>query len=225
MAIRKATTSDHRAMAEVAARAFVDDDVFGRFQFPYRLEHPEDYIAMWERKIWVGSNDYIREYLVAIDEVSGEVAAWAEWSRLGPGAAKRANPISLRLKKLYVDQLNRAYTWLWPDKSSDPAHVMAFHDATPLTAHLWTGKREESWMLDILCTDPKQQGKGHGKLLVNWGVEEAENEGICTSVIAAFEREGFYAKFGFVEVGRANIGPLAEVKGGAIMFKDLVNSN
>ena len=87
-------------MAEVAARAFIDDDVFGRFQFPYRREHPEDYISMWERKIWVNSTDHTREHVVSVDEMSGEVAGWAEWSRTGPGAAKRANPVGLR--KSYI---------------------------------------------------------------------------------------------------------------------------
>ena len=96
MAIRKAVPADHRAMAEIAARAFVDDDVFGRFKFPYRREHPEDYISMWERRIWVTSNGYTHEYVVSIDEKSGEIAAWAEWTRVGPGATKRANPMSLR---------------------------------------------------------------------------------------------------------------------------------
>lgn len=57
--------------------------------------------------------------------------------------------------------------------------------------------------------------------MVHWGIERAEEEGICNSVIAAYQRDGFYAKFGFRESGRANIGPLSEVKGGAIMFRDV----
>jgi predicted N-acetyltransferase YhbS len=75
-------------------------------------------------------------------------------------------------------------------------------------------------MLDLLCTDPQYERKGHGKALVNWGIEEAKKEGICNSVIAAHERDGFYAQFGFKEVGRANVGPLAGlVKGGTVMFR------
>jgi predicted N-acetyltransferase YhbS len=74
--------------------------------------------------------------------------------------------------------------------------------------------------LDFLCTHPEYEGKGHGSSLVTWGVEQAEKEGICASVIAAWKREQFYMKFGFREVGRANVGPLAGVKGGAVMFRD-----
>lgn len=101
--IRKATPADQRAMAEVAAAAFVDDDVFGRFMFPHRREYPEDYIAMWERGLWVKATDYTREYLVSVDEGSGKVVAWAGWVRVGPGAATRENPIGLRkLSLLYI---------------------------------------------------------------------------------------------------------------------------
>jgi len=96
MTIRRATPADHRAMAEVAAAAFVDDDVFGRFMYPHRREYPEDYISMWERGLWVKATDYTREYLVSVDDASGKVVAWAGWVRLGPGAVTRENPIGLR---------------------------------------------------------------------------------------------------------------------------------
>jgi len=96
MAIRKALSSDHRAMAEIAAKAFVDEDLFGRFMYPFRREYPEDYILMWEWKIWTKFNDYAREYLVSTDEESGKVVAWAVWERLGGGAAVRPNPLSQR---------------------------------------------------------------------------------------------------------------------------------
>jgi predicted N-acetyltransferase YhbS len=67
---------------------------------------------------------------------------------------------------------------------------------------------------------PDYQGKGHGQALVKWGVDESAREGVCACVIAADGKDGFYGKFGFVKVGMANVGPLAEngIKGGTIMF-------
>lgn len=96
MAIRKATPADHRTMAEIAAAAFIDDDVFGRFMFPHRREYAEDYISMWERDLWVKSTEYPRDYLVSVDDASGKVVAWAGWVRIGPGAVARGNPFGLR---------------------------------------------------------------------------------------------------------------------------------
>lgn len=92
MPIRKALPSDHKRMAEIAAKAFIDDDVFGRFMYPYRREFPQDYESMWERNLWVNTNDYLREYLVACEEDTGKVVAWISWMRNGDeGERKRRN--------------------------------------------------------------------------------------------------------------------------------------
>lgn len=89
-----------------------------------------------------------------------------------------------------------------------------------LSAHHWSGSREETWFLDMLGVDPEYQLQGHGRTLVEWGKDKAREEGICASLTAAEEKSGFYEKLGFVEVGRANVGPLASVEGGGIMFCD-----
>lgn len=79
-------------MAEIAVKAFIDDDVFGRFQYPHRREFPQDYLSMWERSLWVNSNDYLREYLVSYEEGTGKVVAWICWMRNGDeGERKRKN--------------------------------------------------------------------------------------------------------------------------------------
>lgn len=223
MTIRKATPADHRAMAEVAAAAFIDDDVFGRFMYPHRREYPDDYIMGWERDFWVKSTEPEREYLVSVDDATGEVAAWACWMRVGPGAATtRQNPISLRLQNIYTTQAARAHAYLYPNRAADPAHVAAFYDSIPLTEHLWSGPRADAWQLDFLCTHPAHERRGHGGALVRWGLAKADDEQIPASVIAAWQRDDYYASFGFREVGRANVGPIAEVKGGAVMFRDVV---
>lgn len=73
----------------------------------------------------------------------------------------------------------------------------------------------------MLATHPDFQGQGLGKELVQWGLEEAEKENMCVSVISSLGKEGFYGKFGFIEMGRANVGPLTGIQGGAIMFRDV----
>lgn len=88
-------------------------------------------------------------------------------------------------------------------------------------AHNWLGDRAETWFLDLLCVHPDAQGKGFGRELGLWGVQCSEEEGVCASVICAENKEGFYGKLGFVEKGRANVGVLKDVRGGAIMFRDI----
>lgn len=65
--------------------------------------------------------------------------------------------------------------------------------------------------------DPRrEEGEVEGKN----GKGKREKRKWCASVTAAEETEGFYNKMGFKEVGRANVGPLSQVEGGAVMFCD-----
>lgn len=57
---------------------------------------------------------------------------------------------------------------------------------------------------------------------MEWGTGRAREEGVCASLICAEGKEGFYARRGFTaEGGRANVGALEGVSGGAILFKDV----
>lgn len=114
----------------------------------------------------------------------------------------------------------KASQWKWPNRAADPAQINILYETFPLCMHHWAGDRAENWYLDILAVHPNGQGKGVGRELVQWGVDEAKKEGVCASVIAAYEKERFYGKCGFKEVGRANVGPMKEagIRGGAIMF-------
>ena len=97
---------------------------------------------------------------------------------------------------------------MWPNRAADPTKATVLEDTFPLIAHHWSGSRSESWYLNLLAVHPDYQRKGAGRELVQWGLDEALKENICSSVISAFGKEPFYGKFGFVEIGRANIGPL-----------------
>lgn len=115
---------------------------------------------------------------------------------------------------------NRISSYIWPNRAADPSKANCLAEAFPFFSHHWSGTREESWFLDMLSVHPDYQGQGHGRALVNWGKDQARTDGICASVTSAEMKEGFYEKMGFVEVGRANVGPLACVEGGAVMFCD-----
>jgi ribosomal protein S18 acetylase RimI-like enzyme len=74
----------------------------------------------------------------------------------------------------------------------------------------------------MLATHPDFQRRGLARKLVMWGVEQAEKDNVCASLVSSDSAEDFYRSCGFVEVGRANVGPLKEhgIKGGAIMFRE-----
>ena len=55
---------------------------------------------------------------------------------------------------------------------------------------------------------------------MRWGTQRADADGVCASLIAGLGSEEFYGKMGFKEVGRANVGGLEGLEGGAVMFRD-----
>lgn len=117
-----------------------------------------------------------------------------------------------------MSTLNHISKTVWPDKSADPEHVRTFYAYFPTVAHHWAGARAETWYLGCLCVHPDHQGKGHGKRLIERGLEMVMEDKICASVIASEAGDKFYEKLGWVEVGSAAIGPLSDVKGGSIKF-------
>lgn len=102
--------------------------------------------------------------------------------------------------------------------------VDVFERGAHFTMHYWSGRRSETWYLDLLAIDPLYQRRGLGRELVMWGVRMADDELICASVIASESGEGLYTSCGFKTVGWAGEGetnPLRDVPGGKILFRDI----
>lgn len=81
MAIRKAKRGDLHAMAEVAAAAFMDEELFGDLMHPHRREYPEDFKRYFENKFLGQWYDRKSHFLVGLDKVSAKVIAFAVWER------------------------------------------------------------------------------------------------------------------------------------------------
>jgi GNAT superfamily N-acetyltransferase len=62
------------------------------------------------------------------------------------------------------------------------------------------GTAEPYFMLNTLATHPDHQGRGAGKLLLDWGLEKADAEGLVTYLNATSVGKRMYEKRGFVVV-------------------------
>lgn len=117
----------------------------------------------------------------------------------------------------------KVHAWAWPNRASDPKEEDIVERAYPCFDAIWSGKRAESWYLEALAVRPDFQGKNIGRQLVQWGLEQAENEGVVASVVSAFGKDGFYLKCGFDEQhGTARDGegnPLADIEGANVYWK------
>ncbi|UNI19421.1 hypothetical protein JDV02_005605 [Purpureocillium takamizusanense] len=232
-AVRDARRSDIRAMAECAAAAFMDEELWGTVMHPHRKQFPEDFVSGFERRIL---GDWCRprcRFLVGLDHNSDEVIGFAEWERQGviddddgdepaPSSWSRYLDIGHALLSTVAGYYVQGASYLRPNRAADPTKARILEESYPLFAHHWNGQRSQNWSLLMLAVHPRSQGLGVGRKLVQWGVDAADEENVHASVVSADGKEGFYAKFGFTEVGRANVGALRDngIRGGAIMFRE-----
>lgn len=93
---------------------------------------------------------------------------------------------------------------IWPNRAADPSRSAFLDTAVANSEKYWVGDRAACWDLHVCGVDPEFQGKGVGKLLAQWGVQEAKKEGdsIVASVLCGEKNRGFYGKAGMgVQVG------------------------
>jgi len=80
MPIRQANYSDLRPAAEVAAAAFLEDELFGELMHPYRHQYPQDFIHAWQQDLRAKWLQQVYVFLVAVDD-NGKVVGLATWER------------------------------------------------------------------------------------------------------------------------------------------------
>ncbi|KAL1612385.1 hypothetical protein SLS60_000611 [Paraconiothyrium brasiliense] len=211
--LRTAQLSDLPAMARVWHAAFFDDEIIGELMHPNRKEHPED--VYWfllrglRERFWDWRHQFV---LVTVQEDGKEkIAGAADWRRLGEGGRRRelANVDPRNLISPALNVYHSLSLRLFPNRAADPKNAEWLTAAVANSEKYWTGDRAECWDLHVCGVHPDFQGKGVGKLLVQWGVEQAKSEGdnVVASVLCGEKNRGFYGKGGLtVQVGGSENG-------------------
>ena len=217
---REASLADVAAMAEVASAGFMADGFFGSYMHPKRKEFPDDWNFYWQKEIRThivnqGSKNY-----VCVDDASGRIVGLCLVQRLGDGKSTISDPT--------FKKAQRAFTWLqnlwvektWTDRSADPGNVAKFEKNWDDIEHHFSGARKECWLVNFLCVHPDFWYKGLGEPLVNKaiGLGDAESPKVPVAVISSKMGDRHYQKWGFEEVGRADVGDLSGIQGGSIKF-------
>lgn len=81
-----------------------------------------------------------------------------------------------------------------------------------------TPRRREAWYLSTLAVEPSLQGRGLGAILLKDGLAKAKDNGRASWLVSVKGKDSFYARHGFAEVAKANVGELREWDGGLVMF-------
>lgn len=123
-----------------------------------------------------------------------------------------------------VSWYNRIEAWLSPNRAGDPTMLGppdVFERAMPFVASHWEGARADGYYLDVLAVDPDAQKHGYGKQLVEWGLNQAREDGVCASVASSYGSDPFYLKCGFEKV----VGSLLEGEGNPLKERDVKGGN
>jgi GNAT superfamily N-acetyltransferase len=168
------------------------------------------------------------QVLVAIEEPKLEhdieiIVGLAIWERQGDN------------NDTHTSMEDSFYSGPWPalettqNRALDASKRTILQELEEFSLQYWSGSRSTNWYLNLCCVDPDFQQRGCGRLLVNWGLDRASQEGVYASVIASDGSADFYLKSGFDAVvgnaGRAGgeASPMmkADVQGGDVLFKML----
>ncbi|KAF1953541.1 hypothetical protein CC80DRAFT_141057 [Byssothecium circinans] len=77
-------------------------------------------------------------------------------------------------------------------------HILTTRDAERSS---WIQANSPCWMLMHMVTHPSHRGKGAAGLLVRWGIEQAEKDGVPAYLEAGVMGRPVYERYGFVQVG------------------------
>lgn len=109
----------------------------------------------------------------------------------------------ITLEANYIIPVLRRLRLATEDRSVDVEALKSFRENYP--THLsktFSGEYEEHWHLQFLAVDPKWQRNGIGQMLVRWGLERAQEEGIHAGLESSLAGCPMYLKLGFQEFAR-----------------------
>jgi ribosomal protein S18 acetylase RimI-like enzyme len=221
--VRLAQPTDEPALVGICTRAFLNDDLFGRVIHPHRAQFPDDvslYWREWLRTDWQNARNRLIVAVAPSSPANGSetILGLAIWQRQGDDAGGQKIQTEHRAPGAFSPAESRV------SRALDPVCKDILHRAAPFSAHLWADDRAQTWYLVLCCVDPEAERRGAGRVLVEWGLRRASEEGVCASVIASEGNAPFYIKCGYDKVvGNACEGignPMGEAgtKGGDVLF-------
>ena len=185
---------------------------------------PADVLAKYEKGFREGlesqenpSSSQIVYYVKAIDDMTGEIAAYAVWVLLPQGYNPAEDP--------------QTDTTGLPDGSNMPV-VLDFKRAIAVTRQEHDGRLSPHYLIALLGTHPKHERRGAATQLIKWGCERADVEDLPCYVDSSITGHALYRKLGFRAVGAMEV-DLDRFEGGQglgvqrwiAMLREPVNQN
>ncbi|KFY38138.1 hypothetical protein V494_04500 [Pseudogymnoascus sp. VKM F-4513 (FW-928)] len=205
--IRPMTFADGKRCGEIAQAGYWDTDLSDMLS-PHRVKYPEDHALWFERRIKLRGLSPRNRGFVAIGD--GEIVGYMQCARLGDDEA--ALKIEKEKKTWYSGLVNWGYgmffkcaAWAFPDRSQSAEGVAEFAKLGEVEENKHWKDREERknrWYAQSVVVSEPWRGRGVGKKLMAWVMEQAQKEGVVIGLEASMMGERLYNSLGFDLLGR-----------------------
>ncbi|KAJ5109888.1 GNAT family acetyltransferase [Penicillium argentinense] len=194
--LRYAKSADLPALADIAAQAMLNDELFV-YLCPYRHEHHADFRAAFLRRLKMRLHTPDCVMIVAVEpECSGD----EETEHV------RGNKLTISgLERTLLSIENHYYNLVSPDRSIDNKRLERYNQLVE-TGFDFEGI-SELWFLSTVAVDPVHQRRGLGRLLVQWGLDRAREEQTPVGLEASLQGISLYEKMGFRTVATVEVVP------------------
>ena len=139
------------------------------------------------------TEDLSVNYLKVVDD-SGSIVSVARWHWY-------PNGYSYKKEAHWETYSQNSLSEPWAKRFNIPLNnfILGSRDAA---REDWIGENRPCWILMHMVTRPSQRGKGAARLLVQWGIEQAEKTGAPAFLEAGVMGRPIYEKMGFQQVGK-----------------------
>ncbi|KAF4342082.1 puromycin n-acetyltransferase [Fusarium beomiforme] len=216
--IRPGTFFDVPATTRIYAASFGNEPLLDFF-FPTRKQDPLAFYKWscrrFQRRYWTPGYSLT----VAIDKHDHPVGfSW--WKR-------PVQPTTLLQKLLspsfWIGSLVKGFVdlqdYLFPVQGLDKDNLETFEQAFSAVEPqvLDSPQRQKAHYLSLLGVDPVLQGEGVGKMLLEDGLQKADEEDAAAWLVSLAGLEKLYDRYGFEEATKVEVEGLQDWKGGMVM--------
>lgn len=209
MHIRPATLSDFSSTASMSVDAFWNDELY-EYTNPWRSQYPDHFRDLFLRRHRLRYWSPGCVFYVAVTDLghdvypAGRVVGYAIWERRGTSdAAKRWQKQTFggALECMLLKATESYISFTSANKSLDYERLrLCLSEAKQDFAAI-----SDMWKLQNLCVHVDYQRHGIGSMMMNWGKEQAEREGVPIGLESSEAARPAYLKNGFRKYGNMHI--------------------
>ncbi|KAG0650034.1 hypothetical protein D0Z07_3877 [Hyphodiscus hymeniophilus] len=186
------TLDDVEAMISVYMNAF-KNDYFSSFTFPATISPEERYRWLRERFTGTFSKPDLRNFKI-VETSTGRMAAWARW-----GFPHEKNEVKGEGEGQDEKEEEKDFNKdEWPVGANLEVCEVKFGGLHRKREKYC--KKEDTYIVYLICTDPAFQRKGLASRLLQHGIDLADREGRQTYLEATKDGHPVYLKLGFTVI-------------------------